>query len=318
MSTAALAAQNPDDTLGCEANPTGNPIGGGEGYSMVFTSGDFEVKTAGELCAALRQAKAGQRVLVPDGVEIDLSGRRDIGIPAGVTLAGTRGLNGSLGARIFTTWRESHRLFTTQGYHVRITGLRFEGAYGGTKRVADRSSFISINHSGAEIDNCEVFNFPAAGIGVTARAINVRIHHNHIHNIQWRGLGYGVSTASSDVHIIANRFDYCRHCIASGGEPGCGYQAAWNFVGPHGTGHDFDMHGGRDRGDGTDIAGDWLHIHHNTFQGRRYHVVIRGVPCQGADIHHNWFSAPSKVKVRSGGNTRVYRNAYGPGKTLEG
>ena len=96
-----------------------------------------------------------------------------------------------------------------------------------------------------------------------------------------------------------------------------GYEAAWNFVGPDAISHHFDMHGGRDRGDSTDIAGDWMHIHHNTFQGRQRHVVIRGVPSQGAEIHHNWFAGPVEKKVISSGNTKVYRNVFGPDKTLE-
>ena len=35
-----------------------------------------------------------------------------------------------------------------------------------------------------------------------------------------------------------------------------------NAIGSH-----FDMHGGRDRGDATDIARDRMHIHHNTITG---------------------------------------------------
>jgi len=308
--------QEAEETFGCEANPTGNPIGGGEGYKPIFTDGDFVVRTKKELLEALKEAKA-QVVFVPDGAEIDLTGERDIHIPGGVTLAGMRGLNGSPGARIFTTWRESHVLMQTDGYDVRLTGLCFEGAYGGAERVSDSSGFVSINHSGAEVDNCEIYNFPVRGIGVDATAINVHIHHNFIHNCQRGGLGYGVSTGSSDVHIIANKFDYCRHHIASSGAPGAGYEAGWNFIGANATSHHFDMHGGRDRGDSTDIAGDWMNIHHNTFQGSHRHVVIRGVPSQGADIHHDWFAGPAGEQVRSGGNTRVYRNVYGHDKTLE-
>jgi len=309
--------QETEETFGCEGNPTGNPIGGGEGYQPVFADGDFTVRTADELRGALGQAKAGQRIFVPHGVEIDLTGHRNLVIPGGVTLAGTRGSNGSPGARLFTTLRQSHGLMRTGGDEVRITGLRFEGAFAGTERVADHSHFLSINHYGAEVDNCEICNFNTSAIGVGAGAIRVRIHHNHIHHCQRSGYGYGVSTGSSDVRIIANKFDYCRHHIASSGAPGCGYEAAWNLIGPHATSHHFDMHGGRDRGDATDIAGDWMAIHHNTFQGKHRHVVIRGVPSQGAEIHHNWFAKPSKQMVVSGGNTRVHRNIYGPKKTLE-
>ncbi len=310
-------AQTCEETFGCEANPTGDPIGGGSGYRDVHTSGDFIVKTKPELLSALKEAKAGQVVFVPDGVEIDLTGERNVTIPGGVTLAGTRGLDQSLGARIFATRKESFALMRTAGYDVRITGLRFEGPYGGTDRVGFSTTFCSLGHSGAEVDNCEIYNFNVVGLGVASTAIDVRIHHNHIHHCTRGGLGYGVSTSSSDVRIIANQFDNCRHHIASSGTPGSGYEAAWNFVGPDAISHHFDMHGGRDRGDSTDIAGDWMHVHHNTFQGRQRHVVIRGVPSQGAEVHHNWFAGPAEKKVVSSGNTRVYRNVYGPDKKLE-
>lgn len=314
---AIVRADNTQETFGCEANPTGDPIGGGAGYRDIHTTGDFIVKTKAELLGALKEAKVGEVVFVPDKIEIDLSGERNIAIPGGVTLAGTRGLRGSLGARIFTTPKKSSQLMRTAGYDVRITGLRFEGPYGGTDRVGFNSNFCSLGHSGAEVDNCEIYNFNVVGLGVAATAIDVHIHHNHIHHCTRGGLGYGVSTSSSDVRIIANKFDNCRHHIASSGSPGSGYEAAWNFVAADAISHHFDMHGGRDRGDSTDIAGDWMHIHHNTFQGRQRHIVIRGVPSAGAEVHHNWFAGPAGKKVVSSGNTKVYRNVHGPDKTLE-
>lgn len=316
LSSGQTSGRDAEESFGCEANPTGDPIGGGEGYRDILTTGDLVVRDAEQLVAALNRAKAGEVIHVPDGVEIDLTKYSTLSIPAGVTLAGSRGPNGSLGARIFTK-RMASRMFTAAGDSVRLTGLRFEGPYGGTERIGPSSYFISISHYGNEIDNCEIYNFNVAAIGVGSRAMKVYIHHNYIHHNQRGGLGYGVSMSSGDVRIIANKFDYCRHHIASSGSPGSGYEAAWNFVGPNAISHHFDMHGGRDRGDGTDIAGDWMHVHHNTFQGKQRHVVIRGVPSYGAEIHHNWFSAPSAERVRSDGNTRVYRNVYGPEKTLE-
>jgi len=311
-------AQEGEETFGCEANPTGNPIGGGEGYEPILTSGDFTVTTRDELLAALGQAQPGQVIFLPDGVEIDLTGDRNVAIPAGVTLAGTRGLDGSPGARIFTTMREGHTLMVSGGDEIRLTGLRFEGAFGGTERVADHSSFLSIRHYGAEVDNCEISAFNVAGIGVSNSALGVRIHHNFLHHIQRSGYGYPVSTNASDLQVIANRFDYCRHAIASSGTPGAGYEAGWNLVGPNEIGHSFDMHGGRDRGDNTDIAGDWMHVHHNTFLGEARSVVIRGVPSQHALIHNNWFVRGTPAEsVVSGGNTHTFRNVYGEDRTLQ-
>ena len=62
--------------------------------------------------------------------------------------------------------------------------------------------------------------------------------------------------------------------------------------GENATSHRFDMHGGTDRGDGTEIAGDGMHI------------------------HHDWFAQSPGEAVASPRNIRVYRNLWGPEKTL--
>lgn len=313
----ATAAELPvGETFGHEANPTGDPIGGGEGYRGILTKGDFNVTSISELVIALQKVKPGQVIYLPDGVQIDLTAHTPLVLPMGVTLAGTRGVKNSLGALIISK-HPSGALFSTGGNHVRVTGLRFEGAYGGTDRIAINSSFMSIGHYSCEVDNCEIYNFNKVGIGVSSNAMKAHIHHNYLHHIQLGGFGYAVFTEASDTRVIANRFDHGRHFIASSGKPGCGYEAAYNIVGPNSTSHQFDMHGGRDRGDNTNIAGDWLHIHHNTFEGKHRHITIRGVPSQRAEIHHNWFSAPSKNKIISGGNLHTYSNVYGPNKRLE-
>jgi len=313
---AMACAQDAPETFGCEANPTGDPIGGGPGYRDIKTTGDFVVKTVDELLAAFKDAKPGQVIFIPDGVEMDMTGKQNLAMPAGVTLAGTRGLRGSLGARLFTTLRTTNPLLRASGDDTRVTGLRIEGPYAGPERIPTFAQGLSMAYDNCEVDNCEIYNWNCVGIGVGGGG-TVRIHHNHIHHCQLSGYGYGVATGRANTFIIANIFDWCRHDIASSGSPGDCYEAAWNLVLPNATSHRFDMHGGRDRGDATDIAGDWLHIHHNTFQGAHRAVVIRGVPSQGADIHHNWFAKPAKETVISGGNTKVYRNVHGPDKKLE-
>ena len=303
--------------FGCEANPTGDPVGGGAGYRDIKTGGDFTVRTAEELLAAFKKAKAGQVIFIPDGVEMDMTGKQGLDIPPGVTLAGTRGLKGSQGARLFTTLKTTSPLMRTTGDDTRITGLRFEGPYAGRERIPFFAQGLSVAHDGCEVDNCEIYNWNCVGIGVGGGG-TVRVHHNYIHHCQLSGYGYGVATGRANTFIIANKFDWCRHHIASSGSPGDCYEAAWNLVLPNANGHNFDMHGGRDRGDATDIAGDWMEIHHNTFQGTSIKAVgIRGVPSQGANIHHNWFAKPAKETVFTGGNTRIYRNVYGPEKKLE-
>lgn len=292
------------------------PIGGGEGYHDIRTSGDITVTDKEAFKAALNEAQPGQVIHVPDGVEIDLTGESTLIIPGGVTLAGSRGRNGSPGALIkrMTTGL----MFATGGDEVRLTGLRFEGAYAGNERVAISAQFFSIRHYGAEVDNCEIYNFNVSGIGVGPSAMGAYIHHNDFHHIWQQGLGYPVSTSASDVRVMYNRFNYGRHHIASSGSPGSGYAFAHNWIGPEAISHHVDMHGGRDRGDGTDIAGDWMHVHHNTFEGTVRPIMIRGVTSQGAWIHNNWFHlpAPGDRVIRPwpvGPENRIYlyNNAYG-------
>ncbi|MFO7947725.1 MAG: hypothetical protein R6V19_13025, partial [Armatimonadota bacterium] len=296
--------------------PDDNPIGGGEGYSDIHTTGDITVTTAEEFKAALKESQAGQIIYVPDGVEIDLTGESTLTIPGGVTLAGSRGHEGSPGGLIKRL--SGGRMLSTGGDEVRVTGLRFEGAYGGTERVAMSSYFLAIGHYGVEVDNCEIYNFNISGIGVSAAAMKTYIHHNYLHHIWRSGLGYPVSNSASDTRIIANKFNCGRHHIASSGRPGSGYEFAYNWIGPDAISHHVDMHGGRDRGDSTDIAGDWMHVHHNTFQGTMRAVAVRGVPSQGAWIHNNWFHLPepssriiSPWPLTEDTQVHLYNNAYG-------
>jgi len=310
----AAVAQDAEETFGCEANPTGDPIGGGEGYRDILLGGDFTVTTKEELLDALKQAQPGQVIFIPDGTEIEMTGTSSVAIPAGVTLAGTRGLDGSLGARLFTKQKGGTQ-FVTAGDYVRFTGLRFQGPSSTTAKTAENATFFSVRHFRPEIDNCEIYDWNIQGVYASLGASQVHVHHNYIHHCQRSGYGYGVVVYSSDVYIIANKFDYCRHHVAAGGRPGCSYEAAWNLIMPNCTSTALDMHGGRDRGDNTDIAGDWMDIHHNTFQGTQRAVGIRGTPSQGAEIHHNWFTQAPAEGVTSAGNTRVFSNVHGPDQT---
>jgi len=316
---ALSCADEADDAFGCEANPTGNPIGGGEGYSPIHATGDFVATTREQLLDALKAAQPGHVVFIPHDVEIDLTGCVDVPIPGGITLAGTRGLNGSAGARLFTT-QKSVTQFVSMGDESRITGLRLEGPFGGTDSVPESATGLLIRHFGVEVDNCEVYNWNFQGIYLGPGASQVHIHHNSIHHCQRNGMGYGVVLYAADARIIANSFEYCRHAVAGGGQPGTSYEAAWNLFSGKTNGHTIDMHGGGDRGDDTDIAGDYVYIHHNTFTPGNYfpEIVIRGTPAQGCEIYHNWFErAPDRAMWLFGSNSRAYSNIYEPDRKAQ-
>lgn len=329
---------------GARPDATG-PIGGGSGYTKVVTSGQYIVKTIDELLVALGKVKAGEVIYIDPAAELDFTAlvyaeKLVLQVPEGVTIASNRGQDGSLGALICTEAFQTSPLFATLGPDVRFTGLRIRGPDPQTRLDHHRRAFSSgrpakeasayyyslPNSNGIqttfprlEVDNCELSGWSHGAIHLMA-GDGHHIHHNYIHHNQRNGLGYGVSHGYGEqaVSLIEyNVFDYNRHSIAATGKPGNAYEAANNVELGHAISHYFDMHGGRDRNDGTDIAGDWMKIHHNTFQlAQQAAVVARGVPQQEAEVHHNWFAHPQvKGPVRPEPTPEnhmiVHDNAYG-------
>ena len=319
---------NSDEGFGAEVNPTGDPIGGGKGYGRLVTKSDYLVKTLEELRAALKEARAGQVVYVNDKAEINVTGNQKIVIPGGVTVASGRGCSGSKGALLYSDELATSPLFLAGGEKVRVTGLRLRGPDQERRteqmqKLYKEGRYYSIPNSdgiisaypGLEVDNCELWGWSHAAVFLKRGALKAHIHHNYIHHNQRSGLGYGVCLDQADALIEANLFDWCRHHIAGTGRPGTGYEARYNLVLENANGHSFDMHGGRDRKDGTDIAGDSIKIHHNTFKATGVPAfVIRGRPQQSADIHHNWFlhSGPDIAirQTNATGNMNIYQNQF--------
>ena len=310
------------------------PIGGTKGYVNIVTAGDYAPTDLDELLAALSKAKEGQVIFITGETTIDLTARIYIEqlvleVPEGVTLAGDRGHRGSKGALLTSDALKTPMMIRAGGPDVRITGLRLRGP--NPKRYLDHhkrsfgpegeghsyyyklhtSNGISTQYARLEVDNCEISGFSHAGVDLTTDQGH-HIHHNYIHHCQYQGLGYGVCHNTASSLIEYNLFDFNRHSIAGTGRPGNSYIARHNVELGTSLSHCFDMHGGRDRKDGTDIAGTSIEIHNNTFGAPQTPVVIRGVPQETCEVHHNWFvkhRQPSQA-VRSSGNTNVFENVY--------
>ncbi|MCX5659796.1 MAG: right-handed parallel beta-helix repeat-containing protein [Planctomycetota bacterium] len=330
------------------------PLGGGRGYANTKSTGDIVAATTDQVIAALAVAKPGQTVFIPGDLEIDFTDRAftdapfALRVPAGVTLASDRGLNGSPGALLYSDAFQTSPLIESLGPAIRVTGLRLRGPDGQRRLAFHRRVFVETKypdddghkayysfpnsdgvvtrHDNCEVDNCEIFAWSHGGVFLCGGAGN-HIHHCHIHHQQRMGLGYGICVHMDSKVVI----DHCifqdnKHNIASSGMPGVGYEAAHNLVlaltrthldnsgNVYGQDHLFDMHGGRDRNDGTDIAGSYLRVHHNTFASLYLALCIRGVPQKAADVYRNWFYAPAPGPdvVDTGGSTHVIDNAYGP------
>lgn len=316
-----------DPYMGAEWNPTGNPIGGGPGYSNIVSSWDYYVTTKSELLSALGSAGAGDVIYVADGAEINMGTTKQVVIPTSVTLASGRGrILGdtiSWGGLIYTDEHdeEIECLFRTGGTNVRITGLRIRGP---DPEVGDRLNDhsyhrlitgLQLQHNNPEVDNCEIYGWSRAGIQVTSNVhpdYPAYIHHNHIHHNRGAGLGYGiVMSGNSDVIIEANYFNYCRHYIASTGDYTQSYEARWNICGRHGNFHGIDRHGTAGYGGKSTL------LHHNTLKNTApqhcYGVSIRGVPVDIARINNNWFWQPdsaSAIHLVSNENVVIYDNQY--------
>ena len=309
------------ETFGAEPNPTGNPIGGGTGYTRIISKTDTRVKyivsTRDQLLSALKSAQYGEVIFVQGNADIDLTGSWGNTIPAGVTLASDRGINGSMGGRIFR-YRMSPPaadngyskipMLIVGGNNVRITGLRIEG--GDTvqdelfedKGIDVKSGIEATEQNELEVDNCEIWGWSYAGVKLSNSnwsESTAYIHHNYLHHCQARGYGYGVVIYGGKALIEANLFDYTRHAISATGFPGEGYEARYNIHLGHGSaigGHHFDVHAYPVPETNESIAGNEYKIHHNTFRLTSLPAIgIRAVPEKGVWIDHNRFQVSRNI-----------------------
>jgi PKD repeat protein len=313
------------ETFGALSNPTGNPIGGGTGYSRIITSADpgitYRVTTAAALKTALNSATSGSIIYISESADIDVSGMFDITIPAGVTLAGNRGENGSPGGILRKVRlpsdpseqidRSKQAMLYIAGNNVRITGLRLIGGDLTSAELQEKDLRYAItitNWKGLEVDNNEIYGWSGAGVlqdtwkdGITTGGLSsaeigsgiVYVHHNSIHHCQTNGRGYGVAVYRNGAALIkGNLFDYTRHAVCSDGWPNSGYEASYNVHLGHSTDHVFDVHGYSYAG-GV-IAGTLVKVHHNTVYAPvpssvPWSVAVRGVPQQQVSVTFNDF-----------------------------
>ncbi|HRI61847.1 MAG TPA: right-handed parallel beta-helix repeat-containing protein [Saprospiraceae bacterium] len=328
---------------GADANPTGDSIGGGNGYSKIVTVGDFVVNNVTELLAAFNAAQPGNVILVAPGASIDISGLINVQIPEGITLAGNRGQNGAAGPLIFSTSTPAESVVFFVEKNVRITGLRFRGPDDNypdidyAVRPDLKLTCFAVQGENIEVENCEISNFSRGGVEVYPNGKNIRVHHCYLHDIHSYPV-VALNNSQPPVIIEANRIHWIWHATAGSGAPGTGYEARYNIIvreaapdswQPYVGQHAIDMHDYlpvlQERG--YHIAGDYMHIHHNTFVNHAgsdpsvltsYDAAVRGVPRVLAEFDHNIFlqSDPAQAIFHLNGNTWVYDNLYGPQQTL--
>ncbi len=326
-------------------NKTGNPIGGGKYYdeertreyvSLVPSSSvrinlpienQAAYKTIEEqLIYALDMASYGDTVFVRGDLSLDLSGRWNIKIPPGVTLASDRGTLGSLGALMFSKSfnpeTNSFPALFRMEKGSRITGLRIQGPTPHRNRngctsyetvgihIGKPKDSNAVVDNDAVVDNNEIFNWSHAAVSAhetnAGKIINNHIHHNQrseqgntdCGDRKNHGLGYGVLVNNASALIEANFFSHNRHDIAGTGKNNSGYQARYNVSERGQTEHSFDMHGCRDINDreicpeGSIKAGKDIIIEENTFlnSAEPRAISIRGKPEGVFKIQKNSFA----------------------------
>ena len=318
--------------FGAEADKAG-PIGGGQGYLDRPEGREHVVTDLDGLLEALGAALAGESIFLPGATVIDCTAMvlmegLVIELPGGVTLASDRGVDGSPGALLFSDELKTSPLLRIGGEDARVSGLRLRGPdperrldhHRRTLVLAkDRDLYYQLPTSAGidcsfdrlRVDNCELAGWSHAAIYLR-RGTGHRVDHSFLHRNQRQGLGYGVCLDIAEALIERNLFDWNRHSIAATGRPGSGYEARHNVERGESLSHLFDMHGGRDRKDGTNIAGTWMKVTHNAFFCTKTAVKVRGEPEERVWVDGNWFvhESPGQA-VRGESRTHLGTNAYG-------
>jgi len=330
---------------GADANPTGDSIGGGNGYSKIILDGDFVVNNVQELLAAFNNAQSGDVIYVAPNASIDISGVINVEIPDGITLAGNRGHNGAAGPLLFSTSTPFENVIFYVQNNVRITGLRFKGPDDNypdidyAVRPESKILCFAVEGENVEVENCEISNFSRGGVEVYPRGKNVHVHHCYLHDIHSYPV-IALNKSEPPIIIEANKIHWIWHATAGSGAPGTGYEARYNIIvrepapnswQPYDGQFAIDMHAYApvEQERGHFIAGDEMKIHHNTFVNNAgsdpsvltsYDAQLRGVPRVLAEFHHNIFlnsdPAQAVVSANTKGNVWVYENLYGPQQTL--
>jgi hypothetical protein len=318
-------------TYGATADRRG-PIGGGEGYKS-YPKPTHTVDCLDALLTALTDSVAGEVISILGDVTLECTERVYVDkivleIPEGVTLASDRGKNSSEGALIRSDTIETKPLIRVMGPNARITGLRLSGPNARQSLEHHGRAFkegrghdyyyrfptsdgVETRHPNLTVDNCELAGWGHAAVWLR-EGIGHHIHHNFIHHNQYQGLGYGVSHDVAHSTIERNHFNYNRHSIAGTGKPGCGYVAKHNVEVSQSLSHCFDMHGGRDRKDGTDVAGTNIAFKNNTFWCAKAAIKIRGVSEKPIAVKNNWFYHKSSDRaIIHEGSARIGKNAWG-------
>lgn len=252
---------------------------------------------------AVKNAVEGDIIVIGVNAKIDLSEEKEIVIDKSIIIEGE--IDGQGRRPDFINKVRSGSLLVIKANNVVIKNVEFVGYQADTKKneilrynKENRTTKgvyqypitkgIHVLGNDVVIDNCEISGFSHAGIFAEGSK-NLVVKNSFIHHNRRWGLGYGIALHKDATALIRNTdFDYNRHSIAGSGSPGQSYEALYNLFGSHHEASPLDMHGGKDRGDGTQIAGHTINIHHNIIHETKWPIFIhRGIAQNKVIIEYN-------------------------------
>lgn len=276
----------------------GRVLGGGIGYHADIGLEDADVVVEDRSAFLDAVGSSAEVIGVPGNVQIDLSGQ-DFTL-SGQTIVSDRGVNGSVGALLYTTdhgedspaWDggSNGRGVITMEDDSRLSGVRLRGPYhdyyddprypgympldGDTyedrqeQRRQRYARGIHILGSDVELDNCEIYGWPvqAVAIGTAATVVSPHLHHIYGHNCMMIGAGYVIDVFNGHPMIEMCYFDATRHAVNGFGHTECGYTLQDSIIGPSTLSHAVDMHSLAENGFGDDLtAGNRVEVRRCTF-----------------------------------------------------
>lgn len=277
--------------------------------TYVISNGDDFINSVNKL-------KSGDIIYIPGEKLINLSGYKNLKIPSNVKIIGDRGQNGSKGALLYTTSSDVQPLFEVVGNNVTFYGIRIRGEDGEKLRKEDSfknkskryiddnylklynenmysspvSTAIATFANNLIVENCEIYQWTNNGVYFKKGSVGGIVRYCYIHHNQRFGLGYGVTTNQAEILVEGNLFNFNRHSIASTGRVNSIYVVRGNIFKEGGNeSWAVDMHGGKDKKEGNNIAGTKLEVSNNIFylKGKAKAVVVRGVPVNPSTVHKN-------------------------------
>ncbi len=263
------------------------------------------VSSLAELEEELARAQEGAVIRIDQNAVFDMTNEPTLVIDKSITLKAHPKSNEEK-KPLFIHKGKPLPLLTIKASGVVLDGLRFEGIERDSKKAEiielnkqgikgvyqfPVTRGIDVNASEVRIQYCEISGFSHAGIFATD-AEELAVVRSSIHHNQRWGLGYGVALNKKSTAIIQhNIFDYNRHSVAGTGHSGQSYEASYNIFKKNHIASPLDMHGGKDRKDGTEIAGNLVSIHHNVIETTSVKAFIhRGKPEVGVIITENKMS----------------------------